>query len=89
MLTLLLLLLMMMIMIKCTDRHSPVSRIQQMEWPLCNAPSRTHLKRKQQQKKLHETESRRLHRVLILWCIQKFPDWPPGARTANGTALCH
>jgi hypothetical protein len=20
-------------------------------------------------------------------CIQKFPDWPPGARTANGTAL--
>jgi hypothetical protein len=22
-------------------------------------------------------------------CIQKFPDWPPVARTANGTALCH
>jgi len=22
-------------------------------------------------------------------CIQKFPDWPPGARTANGTPLCH
>jgi len=22
-------------------------------------------------------------------CIQKFPDWPPGARTANGPALCH
>jgi hypothetical protein len=21
--------------------------------------------------------------------IQKFPDRPPGARTANGTALCH
>jgi hypothetical protein len=21
--------------------------------------------------------------------IQKFPDWPPGARTANGTVLCH
>jgi hypothetical protein len=20
-------------------------------------------------------------------CTQKFPDWPPGARTANGTAL--
>jgi hypothetical protein len=20
-------------------------------------------------------------------CIQKFPDWPPGARTANGTSL--
>jgi hypothetical protein len=19
----------------------------------------------------------------------QFPDWPPGARTANGTALCH
>jgi hypothetical protein len=24
----------------------------------------------------------------IRWWIQKFPDWPPGARTANGTALC-
>jgi hypothetical protein len=22
-------------------------------------------------------------------CIQRFPDWPPGARTVNGTALCH
>jgi hypothetical protein len=22
-------------------------------------------------------------------CIQKFPDWPPGARTANDTTLCH
>jgi hypothetical protein len=22
-------------------------------------------------------------------CIQTFPDWPPGARTANGTSLCH
>jgi hypothetical protein len=22
-------------------------------------------------------------------CVQKFPDWPPGARTANGTALYH
>jgi hypothetical protein len=20
---------------------------------------------------------------------KKFPDWPPGAKTANGTALCH
>jgi len=22
-------------------------------------------------------------------CIHKFPDWPPGARTANGRALCY
>jgi hypothetical protein len=21
-------------------------------------------------------------------CIKKFPDWPPGARTVNGIALC-
>jgi len=21
--------------------------------------------------------------------IQKFPEWPPGVTTANGTALCH
>jgi hypothetical protein len=26
---------------------------------------------------------------LIGGCIRKFLDWPPGARTANGTALCH
>jgi hypothetical protein len=25
----------------------------------------------------------------IRGCIQKFPDCPPGARTANGAALCH
>jgi len=25
----------------------------------------------------------------IRGCIQKFPDWPPGVRTANGAALCH
>jgi hypothetical protein len=23
----------------------------------------------------------------IRGCIEKFPDWPPGARTANGTVL--
>jgi len=26
---------------------------------------------------------------VIRGCIQKFPDWPPGAKTANGTAVCH
>jgi hypothetical protein len=25
----------------------------------------------------------------IRGCIQKFPDWPPGARIANCKALCH
>jgi hypothetical protein len=25
----------------------------------------------------------------IRGCNQKFPDWSPGARTANGIALCH
>jgi hypothetical protein len=25
----------------------------------------------------------------IRGCIQKFPDWPPGVRTASGTAPCH
>jgi hypothetical protein len=33
------------------------------------------------------------HAMKAYWgnggCIQKFPDWPPGARTANGTDLCH
>jgi hypothetical protein len=32
---------------------------------------------------------RNSERLYIRGCIQKFPDWPPGARTANGTALCH
>jgi hypothetical protein len=27
--------------------------------------------------------------IAVRGCIQKFPDWPPGARTANGTTLCH
>jgi len=27
--------------------------------------------------------------VTVTACIQKFPDWPPGVRTANGKALCH
>jgi hypothetical protein len=40
----------------------------------------------------------RLRYLLLIWnpkfnhirgCIQKFPDWQPGARTADGTALCH
>jgi hypothetical protein len=27
--------------------------------------------------------------ITIRGCIQNFPDWPSGARTVNGTALCH
>jgi len=27
--------------------------------------------------------------ISVRGCIQKFPDWPPGARTTNVTALCH
>jgi len=26
-------------------------------------------------------------RKIIRWCIKKFPDWPPGARTTNDIAL--
>jgi len=25
----------------------------------------------------------------IRGCFHKFLNWPPGVRTANGTALCH
>jgi hypothetical protein len=25
----------------------------------------------------------------IRGCIQKFPEWPPGAKTVYGRALCH
>jgi len=34
------------------------------------------------------TEQMRLVLRAIRTCIQKFQDWPPGARTANGTTLC-
>jgi len=27
--------------------------------------------------------------IIVRGCIQKFPDWPPAARNANGTVLCH
>jgi hypothetical protein len=33
--------------------------------------------------------SAHLIRLVIRGCIQKFLDWPPAARTANGTALCY
>jgi hypothetical protein len=41
--------------------------------------------------KLFRETSGRMEQVsnLVRGCIQKFPDWPPEARTANGTALCH
>jgi hypothetical protein len=35
------------------------------------------------------THTHRVERAYVGGCIQKFPDWLPGARTANGTALCH
>jgi hypothetical protein len=31
----------------------------------------------------------RIVNTVVRGCIQKFPGWPSGARTANGTALCH
>jgi hypothetical protein len=30
-----------------------------------------------------------LRNLRVRGCIQKFPDWPPVARTANGAPLCH
>jgi hypothetical protein len=37
---------------------------------------------------IYRTEST-LRQKKVRKCIQKFPDWPPGARTVNATALCH
>jgi hypothetical protein len=28
-------------------------------------------------------------RLHVRGCTQKFPDWPPGTRTASGKTLCH
>jgi hypothetical protein len=39
--------------------------------------------------KIGRTDYIDIFNTLIRGCIQKFQDWPPGARTANGTAFCH
>jgi hypothetical protein len=38
---------------------------------------------------LFDIEVRLATRISIQGCIQKFPDWLPGATAANVTALCH
>jgi hypothetical protein len=38
---------------------------------------------------LPPSSAKRTSKESIQACIQKFPDWPPGVRTANVTALCH
>jgi hypothetical protein len=38
---------------------------------------------------LHGARCKEISSPNIRWYIQNFPDWPPGARTANGTALYH
>jgi hypothetical protein len=30
-----------------------------------------------------------IYQYILRVCIQKFPDRPPGVRTANGTDFCH
>jgi hypothetical protein len=37
----------------------------------------------------HDTCIGKAVREGIRGCVQKFTDWPTGARTANGTALCY
>jgi hypothetical protein len=39
-------------------------------------------------RRLHRIQSPREFQIMRAY-NQKFPDWPPGERTANGTALCH
>jgi hypothetical protein len=36
-----------------------------------------------------DSVSKCCNNFLLRGCIQKSPDWPPGARTANGPAPCH
>jgi hypothetical protein len=40
------------------------------------------------QKHVQRDQTHIVHTINMRGCIQKFPDWPPGARTANDTALC-
>jgi hypothetical protein len=35
-----------------------------------------------------DQDSAKLRALIVQGCIQKFADWPPGARTANGKVLC-
>jgi hypothetical protein len=37
----------------------------------------------------YTVQERRIRDKNVGGCNQKFPDWPPAARTANVTALCH
>jgi hypothetical protein len=38
---------------------------------------------------LHCVQFNVVNLAVVRECLHKFPDWPPGTRTANGTALCH
>jgi hypothetical protein len=40
-------------------------------------------------KYIRHSEKRSIYKSVLRRCIRKSPDWPPGARTANGRALCH
>jgi hypothetical protein len=37
----------------------------------------------------HKSKEERWNYSDIRGCILKFPDWPPGARTTNGTVFCN
>jgi len=38
---------------------------------------------------IHEWKTTAFKCLCLRGCIQKFPDWLPGATTANGKTLCH
>jgi hypothetical protein len=47
------------------------------------------LHKSKKRKILHLSINRLQHNQQGTGNVQKFPDWQSGARTANGTALCH
>jgi hypothetical protein len=46
-------------------------------------------KKKKKKKKVYIYPIFTTLNCILRRCIQKFPGWRLGARTANGTALCH
>jgi hypothetical protein len=43
----------------------------------------------EQTDQIQSFESQNFILKFMPWFNEDFPDWPPGARTVNGTALCY
>jgi hypothetical protein len=59
---------------------------------VCDSCERINGERELHGVRRHPKIATRMNRVTyeyIRGCVQKFPDWPTGARATNGITLCH